>query len=141
MLKKIFLVFVLFCTLWWISTFAEDEKSDPYKDCVYDEKVGNLSQFLTDCKSKQLAGSADYDLEQGLKTQVNTWIRNVSLILWFIAVGMLVYAGLLFQFSAGEDEKINKAKNIIKMTLLWFLLLISAGSVVYVVINVIYGLA
>jgi len=54
---------------------------------------------------------------------------------------MLVYAGMLFQFSAGEDEQINKAKNVVKMTLIGFVLLISASSIVYIVINVFYSLA
>lgn len=124
---------LLFSWISWVSGNTDD--------CKFDEENYDISWFLDKCKAKNLAWKADYDLEEGAKTQVNTWITNVSLILWFIAVAMLVYAGMLFQFSAGEDEQINKAKNVVKMTLIWFVLLISASSIVYIVINVFYSLA
>ena len=103
----------------------------------------SIWEFLWNCKSENLAWNKDakFSLDGWAKTQVNTWVTNVSLILWFIAVAMLVYAGMLFQFSAGEDEQINKAKNVVKMTLIGFVLLISASSIVYIVINVFYSLA
>jgi glucose uptake protein GlcU len=72
---------------------------------------------------------------------VNEWIANVSLLLWFIAVAVLVYAGYLFQFAAWEDENITKAKNVVKYTLLWVFLLISSGSIIYVIINTVYFVA
>ena len=101
----------------------------------------DISLFLEKCKPQKVAGNADYDLEQGLKTQVNKWIANVSLLLWFIAVAVLVYAWYLFQFAAGEDENITKAKNVVKYTLLWVFLLISSWSIVYVIINTVYFVA
>jgi voltage-gated potassium channel Kch len=101
----------------------------------------DISLFLEKCKPQKVAGSADYDLEQWLKTQVNKWIANVSLLLWFIAVAVLVYAGYLFQFAAWEDENITKAKNVVKYTLLWVFLLISSGSIIYVIINTVYFVA
>lgn len=140
-MKKILICLVLlFSFLQGNIAFAEWEKPQYETDCTY-EDGGELSDFLTKCKPKQVAWYGDYKLDWGFKTQVNTWIKNISLTLWFLAVGVLVYAGMLFQFAAGEDEKINKAKNLIKYTLLGFLLLISAGSIIFVIINIVYFLA
>ena len=124
---------LVFSWISWVS--ANTDK------CKFDENSYDIAGFLSNCKAPTLAWKTDYDLEQWAKTQVNEWITNVSLVLWFIAVAMLVYAGMLFQFSGWEDEQINKAKNVVKMTLIGFVLLISASSIVYIVINVFYSLA
>jgi hypothetical protein len=55
-----------------------------------------------------------------------------------MAVGALVYAAILFQFANGEDEKIKKAKDIVKWTIIGFILLISASGIIYIVINVMF---
>lgn len=102
----------------------------------------NLWSFLTACKPKKVAWwSGEFSVSGWFKTTINNWIKNISLLLWIVAVWALVYAWMLFQFSAWEDDKIKKAKDIFKWTTIWFLLLISASWMIYVVINLVYWLA
>lgn len=107
--------------------------------CTYSE-WSSLSSFLESCKPRTVVWANNMSVEDWFKAKLNSWIKNISLILWILAVWSLVYAWLLMQFSAGEDEVIKKSKNIIKWTIIWFVLLISASGIIYVVINVMFGL-
>jgi hypothetical protein len=141
-MKKILItLFLLVSLLFTWNVFASDKEAKYKDEDCRAASEQNLSVFLEKCKPQKVAGTTDYTLETWLKTQVNKWIANVSILLWFIAVAVLVYAAFLFQFAAGEDENITKAKNVIKYTLLWVLLLISSGSIIYVIINTVYFVA
>lgn len=142
MLRKIILLFIWVIALlnigntqaidisvWWGSS-----------SCKYSEWNGSLSDFLNGCKPSTVVGASDMKVEGWFKTTINKWVKNISLVLWVLAVWSLVYAWLLMQLSAWEDEKIKKAKNLIKWTLIWFLLLISASGIIYLVVNVFFGL-
>lgn len=100
----------------------------------------SVAKLLDWCKPKKVVSSTDMKLETWFKKKVNWFITNLMVVLWIIAVWAIVYAWWLMQFSAWEDEQINKAKNIIKWTIIWFLLLISASWIVYIVINVMFWL-
>lgn len=117
----------------------EDEETTSTTWCKYNEQ-SDLSWFLDGCKPKTVVWGKNMQVEWGFKQKINQWISNIALVLWIGAVGALVYAALLLQFANGEDEKIKKAKDIIKWTMIWFILLISASGVIYVVINVMFGL-
>lgn len=147
MFQKIFLfVFLFFSILWVISAENGDTVLPPVvvtgnPGCVYyeDDEI-SISDFLEDCTPDGVVTWWTMDLDGWLRDMVLWWITNFSLFLWFIAVWALVYAGLLLQFSGWEDEKISKAKNIFKWTIIGFILLISASGIVYVIINVMFGL-
>lgn len=141
MLRKIILLFIWVIALlnigntqaidisvWWGSS-----------SCKYSE-WSDLSSFLNGCKPSTVVGASDMKVEGWFKAKINKWVKNISLVLWVLAVWSLVYAWLLMQLSAWEDEKIKKAKNLIKRTLIWFLLLISASGIIYLVVNVFFGL-
>lgn len=130
-MKKITIFFALIFSFFiWNSVFAW---------CTYSEWA-SLSSFLNDCKPKTVVWASNMEVGDGFKIKLNTWIKNISLVLWVLAVWSLVYAWFLMQFSAWEDELIKKSKNIIKWTIIWFILLISASWIVYVVINVMFWL-
>lgn len=135
-------------TEWWLSPqeaskiswyTPEDDTITWTTGCTYSE-WSSLSSFLDGCKPEKVVSGGNMSIDGWFKTKINTWIQNLALVLWVAAVASLVYAALLFQFANGEDEKIKKAKDIVKWTLIWFLLLISSGGIVYVVINVMFGL-
>jgi len=107
--------------------------------CNYSEWT-TLTGFLKSCKPKTVVWANNMSVGGWFKAKINNWIKNISLVLWVLAVWSLVYAWLLMQFSAWEDEMIKKSKNIIKWTIIWFILLISASGIVYVVINVMFWL-
>lgn len=136
-------------TVMYDETFGPEAPSDSSSNsstswwCTYNiDGDVNLWSFLTACKPKKVAWwSGEFSVDWWFKTTVNNWIKNISLVLWIVAVWALVYAWMLFQFSAWEDDKIKKAKDIFKWTTIWFLLLISASWIIYVVINLVYWLA
>lgn len=47
-------------------------------------------------------------------TKIITWIRDIAIL---VAVGMIIWAGILFMTAAGSPDKITKARN----ALLWAL--------------------
>jgi len=114
--------------------------------CEYTENW-NLWSMLNGCKPKTLVWSTqDLTLDSSsqkswLKTLILKWITNITVIILILAVASLVYAWLLFQLRNWEDEKVNKAKNLVKWVLIWTLLMVSASWIIALVITVIYWLA
>lgn len=123
----------------WESNQTEEEYDENSFGCNYSEWAW-LSEFLNDCKPRNVVGNSDMSIDAWFKSILNKWIGNIALILWVMAVGALVYAAILFQFANGEDEKIKKAKDIVKWTIIGFILLISASGIIYIVINVMFWL-
>lgn len=123
----------------WQQNQTENDEDESSFWCNYSEWAW-LSDFLNNCKPKSVVWNSDMTIEGGFKEILNRWIGNIALILWVMAVGALVYAALLFQFANGEDEKIKKAKDIVKWTIIGFILLISASGIIYIVINVMFWL-
>lgn len=118
---------------------------DTFADCEYSTWM-TLDSFLDWCKPENVVWSTWslwYEIVWiwWLKGKVNSWITNISLVLWILAVWALVYSWLLLQFAAWEDEKVKKAKDIFKWTIIWFLWLISASWIIALVINIIYSLS
>lgn len=139
MLKKIILVlFMVFCTYSSASAFSISIGGWS-SSCRYSE-WSSLSSFLNGCKPKTVVSAWDMKVEGWFKTKVNRWIANMSVFLWVMAVGSLVYAAFLMQISGWEDEQIKKGKNIIKHTILGFLGLITASGIIYLVVNVMFWL-
>ena len=136
-MKKLLFLFTII-----ISIFSFSNSVLSYStNCVYSES-GSISGFLDDCKPDSLVWDKIpwYWVETWLKKIVTDKISDISVILWLLAVAMIVYAGMLMQFSAWDDSKVKKAKDLIKWTLIWVIFLISAWWIVYIVINLMYSL-
>lgn len=73
-------------------------------------------------------------------TQIKDWVNNISLYLWVFAVFSIVFWWLMLTISAWEDEKVTKAKNIIKWWIVWFLALISISAIINLVVKIMYSL-
>lgn len=131
MIKKIFIAFILLFSLF---NFSYSNATCKYEDWMLPWT------FLDWCKPSTLVTTSDMKVEWWFKTILNKWIKSISTILWVLAVGCLVYAGFLMQFSAWEDEQIKKWKNIVKWTLIWVMLLISASGIIYLVIKLVFWL-
>ena len=134
----------LYCPEDWWSCYEVDELKDmndtvSTSKCSYDEWA-SLSSFLNGCKPSSVVGASDMKVEKWFKEKVKIWITNLSVFLWVMAVGSLVYAAFLMQISGWEDEQIKKGKNIIKHTILGFLGLITASGIIYLVVNVMFWL-
>jgi hypothetical protein len=64
----------------------------------------------------------------------------LALFLWVLAVGTIVYGAFLLTLSAWEDEKVKKAKDIIKWGIIWFLGVISASGIIFLIVNIMYSI-
>ena len=76
----------------------------------------------------------------GFKSKIIKWVEKIAWFLGLISVSALVYAAFMMTISGWEEEKINKAKDIIKWTILWFLWIVLAGSLITIIVKFMYGL-
>jgi len=155
-MKKICIIFLL-CIWWWggmsiFPTYAEKTKSAKETSCPKLNDTFDPIDWLKGCKPANAAGTGDVetgDVEKGklviggnvLKDRVNWWISVIATICALWAVWALVYAGMLMQFSGGDEEKINKGKEVIKVTLTGTVLITVSGWIVYLVITMIFAIA
>lgn len=77
-------------------------------------------------------------IEDGFKVKINKWTNNIALFLGLLSIWAVIYGWLMMTLSAGEDEKIKKAKDIVKWSLVWLLWVILATTIVTLIINIIY---
>lgn len=87
-----------------------------------------------------LGGSKLVDGNGWFWDKVNTWTMNLAKVFWVLAVWSIVYGALLLVVSTWEEEKIKKAKDIIKWWIIGFLLIIAASTVIALVVNIMYSL-
>lgn len=74
------------------------------------------------------------------RDKINTWTKNIAIVFSVLAVWAIVYWSLLMVVSAWEEEKLKKAKDVIKWWLIGFLWIVSASTVVALVVNIMYSL-
>ncbi len=140
MIKKILLIIALFFSISSLNiSFAQD--------CKYSE-WWDIKTMITWCKAKTLVWttSNDFNIDENswqswLKTLILEWLKNISTIILVLAILSLVYAWILLQLAWWEDEKVNKAKWLIKWVIIWTLLMISASWIIALIITVIFWLA
>lgn len=113
-------------------------------NCTYDADNWNIKVWsaLDDCLAwSALVDWSNVTVNKGwFADKVINWVDNISIYLWVIAVGSIVYWALIMTLSAWEDEKITKAKNIIKWWIVWFIWLISAAAIINLVVSIMYSL-
>jgi len=116
-----------------------------YSNCwiKFDDNNANNTEIrdtLDNCLSwTQLVNWKDAKLENWFKNIINTWVRNLSILFWTLAVTALVYSSLQMTLSTWDDEKIKKSKDMMKWSIFWFLLLISTSAIISLVVRVIYS--
>ena len=106
---------------------------------------GDLTWMIEGCMNDTsvvaVKWDGNIDGDGAFKDKINGWTNNIALFLALLSVGSIIYGGLMMTLSAWEDEKIKKAKDIVKWSLIGFLGVVLATTIVTLVINVIYGLA
>ncbi len=104
-------------------------------------EVTNIWKSLNDClDGSKLVNWTDAKIESWVKKLVNSWVKNIWMVLWLLAVWSIVYGSLLMTLSAWEDEKIKKAKDVIKWWIIGFIWLISASGIILLVVNIMYSI-
>ena len=138
-MKKLLVILLLAFSVFTFSTITF--AADP---CTYDvDSKASLSVWdaLNNCLEwAELINWTDVKIDSWFATQIKYWINNVSLYLWILAVWSIVFGSLMMTLSAWEEEKIKKAKDIIKWGLIWFIWLISASSIINLVVKIMYSI-
>ena len=103
----------------------------------------NLSQKIGDCMNSTQLIEVNWKatIKWAFKDKINSWTNNIALFLGILAVGSVVYGGLMMTLSAWEDERIKKAKDMVKWGLVGFLGVVMATTIVTLVINIMYWFA
>ena len=137
-MKKIILLFVFILSLFsfWISYWA---------DCNYDPSTSSdsISKALDKCLDwSALVDVWDARIDNGwwFQNYIKKWTNNIALYLGVFAVFAIVFGAIMLTISTWEDEKISKAKNIIKWWLIWFIAVITASFIINLIIRVVYDL-
>jgi len=134
MIKKIIISFLL---ILWLFVISNISYSAP---CNY--AWWSISSAIDWClsDSKLVDASWDQSIEWNFKTKVFGWITKIAWFLWLIAIGAIVWWAFMMVISWGEEEKIKKAKDMIKWAVLWFLWIVLASSLIAIVVNFMYEL-
>lgn len=141
-MKKIILALVFIFSLFTISqTFADASAS---ADNIIKES-DDIKSMLEKAWEKLNLAKPDLEDWEGLKASgenfanmIHTWIRAIWFYLWIFAVFFLAYAWFLLVTSAWKEEKISRAKTVVLWTLVWFLLVIFAATIVALIIRLFY---
>lgn len=153
MFKKIFFIFFLFFLLLF-SVHAENK-------CDYDPTTSTKIIDATDSCLNWVplvwngngttginlewktvsTGWGDLEVQKWFKSVVDRWTNTIAVYLWIFAALMLVYAAFLLVTSWWEDERITKAKGIIKWAIFGVLGIILAASIIRIVISIFYWLS
>lgn len=128
---RILLIGLLFlgCFSSWYDVFAA---------CSFwwDVKWSLQSCFTSGTK---VVTASDMSVTWGLKTKILWWVNTIAGLLWLLAVGAIVYGGMLFVLSGWIDEKVTKWKKIIKWAILGLIGLVSASSLIALVVNIMFA--
>lgn len=136
-MKKILILLILCVSFLGFSTTS-------FAECKFDKTEGaKVSDMLkANCiNDTALVEANDVSIEWGFKEKINGWTNNIALFLGILAVWSVIYGGLMMTLSAWEDERIKKAKDIVKWGLAGFLWVVMATTIVTLVINLMYWFA
>jgi hypothetical protein len=134
--------FVWPCPAWQINNWngcVEQESSSWQWDCTYDWNWNPLSS-LQNCFNGSALVEGETEITSWFAYTLKKWTNTISTFLAVFAVFWIVFGGFRFTMSVWEDEKITKAKNIIKWAIVGFLWVLTASLIINLVINVMYSL-
>ena len=98
--------------------------------------------ILDDClSSSSLVNWNDLQISwKWFPLKIKNLVNNISLYLWILSVLAIVIGSLMMTLSTWEEEKIKKAKDIVKWWIIWFIWLISASAIINLVVKILYSL-
>ena len=134
-MKKILIFLALFVSFFWIT--AENS----FANCTFNSG-SSAYENAEECFSTNttVVKIGDASIEGGFKEKLTGWIDNLAVVLGIFAVWGIVYGWLSLTLSTWDDEKIKKAKDILKWSMLWFVWIVLATTIVTVVINLMYSI-
>lgn len=136
LINKIIIVFIII--FFWFS-------QNVFWACDYiewDSIKSSLDNCLEWASLVSNTGSGDPELKikTWLKDKINDWTINVATFLSIFAVWAIVFWAFQLVISWWNDEKITKWKDIVKWSMAWFLLVVSASAIVKLIVEIMYSL-
>jgi hypothetical protein len=130
-----FIIVSLFSLTVFVPTFAA---CDPISG-------GSAKDFLSGCAQDSADGNRAVVVppsgwEEGVKELV---VKIATRVLQFgalFAIGAIVWSGIRYTTSAGDDEKTKSAKNVLIYAIIGLLLLLTAFPLVDIIVRFIYSL-
>ncbi|NDK08412.1 hypothetical protein EOM39_04155 [Candidatus Gracilibacteria bacterium] len=102
---------------------------------------GDIGSSIETCiGTAKVMKTDDLTVEAGFKDLIVSFVNKIGTILAVVAVGSIAYGSMVIVISGGNDEKIKKGRNIIKWSLVGFLILVSAAGIIKLIIYIVYGL-
>ena len=89
----------------------------------------------------QIANPSQTGLSGDLATTVATVIKAVLALVGTVFLVLTIYAGILWMTAQGEEEKVTKAKEIIKASVIGLVIIMSAYAITYFVTSKLAGVA
>ena len=123
-----FFLFLLFPLFWEASSCSFTDNPDV---------AGMIDKCIDDTTVVQIDDAA-VDSNEGFKGIIINWVQNISIILAFLAVLYFVVGAIELILSAWNEEKLKKGKDIMKWAALWFLAIVSAWSIITLLIRYFY---
>ena len=137
-MRKIIFLFIVFFTLFF--NFDSSYSSCNPTEAQLSDPNFKVWTALNDCLSDSTLVWGDAEIWGWFDETIQNWTKNISLFLWIFAVLGIVYGSFMLTTSAWEDEKINKAKDTIKWSIIGFIWLITASFLINLLVKVIYSI-
>ena len=134
-MKKIYIqTFIIISFLFLLPDFVWATNCDYWGGSIASELEGCLS-------GTDLVNPGDGLIESWVKNKLLAWTSAIWGFLGLLAVWAIVYGAFMMTVSLWDDERIKKGKDIVKWSLIGFLALISAGSILRLVTELIFSVA
>jgi len=89
----------------------------------------------------KVADPSKTGLSSDLGTSVATVIKTILALVGTIFLILTIYAGILWMTAQGEEEKVTKAKEIIKASIIGLVVIMSAYAITFFVTSRLVGVA
>ena len=114
-------------------------------ECTYDFEKPNADIWaaLNKCLEwVQLVDWTSVSLNEGwwFSKQIKYWTNNIALYLWIFSVLSIIIGSFMMTISVWEEDKIKKAKDIVKWGMIWFIWVISVSAIINLVVKIMYSI-
>ena len=74
-----------------------------------------------------------------VKSKILGWVTKIWWFFGLMAIWAIVWGAFMMVISAWEEEKVKKAKDMVKWSIIWFLWIVLASSLIALVVNFMYN--
>lgn len=135
MIKKIILIFSLI-----LISFSSFDLTFSACDYNWWDVMWALENCIEDWKMQLVDPWENVEVDDWFKVKITEWTTKIATFLALWAIFSIVFGSLKMVLSWWEEEKIKKAKDIIKWWMLGLLWVVSAGFLISVVVKLVYSI-